>query len=681
MRRQTQKIAIGYTSITPLNAGIGECDFSFVPGAASESSYGPNTRVRIEIGMGNDIAEVEQAVAAADIRVLLLAMFQLTGDEHWLSYSLKRDVKLIADEDAGLSSDDQHRIRAAALKLFSTVLDRKPAIADPGNALMQRMMSACLGEEVPPEYAPLMREELGFTSRDIGWTAKPVRIDSLPVLIVGAGVSGIALGARLGRLGLPYVIVERNADVGGVWHENRYPGAGVDTPNHSYSYSFGSTYPWSRYFSTRDEIYDYLQRSADEFGVRPHIHFGTAVRSARWDEAAQHWSVEVTGPDGDTTMQARALVSAIGQFGVPVVPSIAGAESYGGPAFHSANWPEGLDVSGKRVAIIGTGASAMQIVPTIIDRAASVTVFQRTPQWARPVARYHESIGAAQWLLDHVPLYAAWFRFTMWWRYGDGLLGSLRRDPDWPHPERAINRRNDRHREEMLAHISSELGSREDLIAKCTPDYPPYAKRILLDNGWYQAILKPQAELVGDPISAIMPDGVRTADGIERSADLIIYATGFEVTAMASRLNVIGTGGINLADAWEGDDPKAYLGITVPGFPNLFMMGGPNTGLGHGGSTIFQAESQARYISGMLVRMLESNVAAVDVKPEALQRFVAEVDRRHSQLIWSHPGVSTYYRNKRGRVVTVMPFRLVDYWRMTRDPDLGAYNVIAASTI
>lgn len=616
---------------------------------------------------------LEAAIAAADLRVLLMVLFQLTGDEKWLSFSPKRDVKLIADEDAGLSPGEQIEIRRAACSLLAEDVARAPVIADPGNELMRRMMSICLGESVPPEYAPLMREELGFVARDVKWRSSPIAVPGVYVLIVGAGVSGIALGARLERLGVPYMIVERHDDVGGVWLENRYPGAGVDTPNHSYSYSFGSAYPWTRYFSPRDEIYDYLRRCADEFRIRPKIRFNCEVVGARWDVADKIWRVTLREREGLTEFAVPILVSAIGQFGLPAKPTFRGIERFSGPVFHSAEWPRGLDLTGKRLALIGTGASAMQIVPTVINQVARVAVYQRTPQWVRPIARYDETIGPAKWLLDRVPLYAAWFRFTIWWRYGDGLLPALRKDPTWPHPERSLNRRNERFRLEMLEHIKAQLGQRSELIEKCTPSYPPFGKRILLDNGWYKAIGRPNAELVTEKIAEIAPDGVRTEDGVLRPADVIVYATGFKVAAMAARLNIRGRDGRDLASVWAGDDPRAYLGVTVPAFPNLFMMQGPNTGLGHGGSAIFQAESQARYISGMLVRMIEDGIAAVEPRPEALDRFIDMVDSAHEQLIWTHPGVSTYYRNQRGRVISVMPFRLVDYWAMTREPDLANY--------
>lgn len=618
--------------------------------------------------------DLDAALVEADLRVLLMVLVHLTGDPAWMAppFRPKRDVKLIADEEAGLDSAAVAEIRAAAAQVLD-VPEPVPAIDDPGDALMVTMMRACLGERVPPEYAPMMREEMGFRPRQVTWSAgaPPAAIQGRdPVVIVGAGASGIALGANLERLGLPYLIIEAALAPGGTWHQNRYPGCGVDTPNHAYSFSFARPYPWSRYFALRDELHDYLMGAADEAGIIPKIRFETRVTGAVWDEAAMRWRVSVTGPEGSETLVAPALVSAVGQLSLPSVPRFPGDQDFSGPLFHSAHWPDDLAIDGKRVAVIGTGASAMQIVPAIADRTRSLTVFQRSPQWVRPIPRYNQPISPGQqWLLQHVPYYAAWFRFTMAWRYGDGLLPFLRKDPDWPHPERSLNRVNERHRVEMAEFIRSELAGRQDLVAKCMPDYPPYGKRILLDNGWYRTLRKPGVRLVGEAIERIAPGGLVTADGEHHPADVIVLATGFKVGQMAARLNLAGRGGRSLAEQWAGDDPRAYLGITVPGFPNLFCMQGPNTGLAHGGSAIFQSECQARYIAGCLVAMAERGIAAIEVKQQIHDDYVRRVDAEHEKLVWTHPGMRTYYRNARGRVFSVSPWRLVDYWAMTQAPN------------
>ena len=626
-------------------------------------------------------ADLARAIAEADLRVLLMVLVHLTGDRRWLAppFTPRRDVRLIPDPGAGLSDAAQDEIRAAALALLADGVPR-PMISDPGDEMLREMMSVGLGEPVAPEYSPMIREEMGLLDRSVRWSA-PVpaeRLDARHVLIVGGGVSGIALGAALGRLGFPYTIVEAKDDLGGAWHVNRYPGCGVDTPNHSYSFSFGKRPRWSRYFSQRAEIHDYLRSVAREHDVERHIRYGTRLVGARWDEAARRWTATVETAEGRREIEASVLVSAIGQLDDPHLARFPGDETFRGRIFHSSAWPEDLDVSGRRVAVIGTGATAMQLVPSIADRVAKLDVYQRTAQWARPIAGYSGLIGeGTQWLLDHVPFYAEWFRFNMFWRYGDGLLPLLRRDPAWPHADRAVNKTNDRHRQEMADFIRAELGDRTDLVVKCVPDFPPYGKRILLDNGWYRTLLKPNVELVTDGIARFTADGIVTADGVERPVDVAVVCSGFRITEMAGRLGIVGRGGRRLSDAWAEENPSAHLGITVPGFPNFFCMLGPNTGPAHGGSAIFQAECQTRYITACLAGMVENGWSAIEVTEAAHDAWVAKVDAAHAELIWTHPKVNTYYRNPRGRVVSAMPWRFVDYWSMTHDPDWSEYEAIA----
>ena len=621
----------------------------------------------------------ESAVAEADLRVLLMVLYQFTGSEQWLQspYLPRRDVQLIADEDAGFDQATQAEIRAAAVELLSGP-GQSPAIESPDETQLLRMMRACLGERVDPEYAPMMREQMGFTSlsENIPAVKPAAQQKDLPVLIVGAGVSGIVLGMLLLERGITFRIIEKNADVGGTWLENTYPGCGVDTPNHAYSFSFGPRYPWSSYFSPREEIQEYLENTASALDLYPHIQFDASVVGADWDEAGSRWRVKVECAGGIEEIEAWTLVSAVGQLNLPSLPDIDGMENYTGKLFHSIHWPDELELAGKRVAIIGTGASAMQIVPTIADDVAQLTIYQRSPQWARPIPRYHDHLSDnAQWLLQHVPFYAPWFRFAMLWRYGDGLLPYLRKDPEWPHAERSLNRVNERHRVEMVKHIEHSLAGRRDLIARCTPDYPPYGKRILLDNGWYQALLKNNVELLSDGIDHLDEHGIVTVDGQRRDVDVVILATGFQVGKMAARLNITGREGLKLEELWANDNPSAYLGITVAGFPNLFCMLGPNTGLGHGGSAIFQSECQARYIASSLVRLLNDGASSMEVKAGVQEDFVARVDAEHEQMVWTHPGVSTYYRNSLGRVFSLMPWRLVDYWHMTRSVESDDYQL------
>ncbi|MCX6522609.1 MAG: NAD(P)/FAD-dependent oxidoreductase [Actinobacteria bacterium] len=622
---------------------------------------------------------LDEILAKADLRLVLMCLVHLTGDLAWLEPPFRptRDVRLVPDPRAGLPDEVQDRIRTAVRRLLQ---DGVPdaAIVDPGDELMQRMMSVCLGEEVPAEYAPMMRGELGLVATDPA-PSTPLDADHEPhVLVVGAGISGIAMGAALGRVGVGYTIVEQREEVGGTWWDNRYPGCGVDTPNHAYSYSHsygsGEPFAWSRYFSKRDEIEQYLQRCADEFEVRPNVRFGTEVCGASWDEAAQQWHVSVRDDRGEHTLVADVLVSAIGLLHVPRMPQVPGMESFEGLIVHPSRWPDDLDLRGKRVAVVGTGATAMQLVPTIADEVAALTVYQRSPQWARDIGGYRDTIPTAdQWLFEHLPFYARWFRFAMFWRYGDGLLVTLRKDPDWPYPERSMNRRNERHRVEMAEFIERELAGRPDLLEQCLPDYPPYGKRILIDNGWFRTLTRPHVELVTDAIDHLDAGAVVTADGTRREADVVVFATGFHVMEMAARLGLRGRDGIDLADVWADENASAHLGITVPGFPNLFCMGGPNTGLGHGGSGMFVAECQTRYIVDAVEQMRRRGLRSLEVRREVHDEYVARVDAEHEQLIWTHPGMTNWYRNRAGRIVAIMPWRLVDYWQMTREVRLDDF--------
>ena len=626
--------------------------------------------------------DLGSAIAEADIRCLLMVLVHMTGDERWLEppYLPKRDIRLIPDPEAGVPREIQDEIRATAVTLFAGGTP-KPVIADPGEELLLKMMRACLGEDVAPEYAPLMREEMGFVSREARWTKRPSEetLAEQHVLIVGAGVCAIALAVALGHLGIPYTIVEKNAELGGTWWINRYPGCGVDTPNHSYSYSFGSGNAWTRYFCQREELLGYLLKVADEYGIRKHLRVNTELTSSRWDEDKRRWISTLKTSSGEETFESTALVSAIGQLNDPSRAHFKGEESFKGATLHSALWSEDINIDGKHVAVIGTGATSMQLVPTIAGRVASVTVYQRNAQWARPVKGYADPITeGARWLLAHLPFYVQWYRFNMFWRYGDGLLPFLRKDPAWPHPERAVNKGNDRHRQELTDFILSELKDRPDLIAKCVPTYPPYGKRILLDNNWFKTLTLDNVELVTEAIDHFDQNGIVTADGKHRPTDIIVVATGFKVTEMAARLNIRGRDGKNLREAWANDNPTAFLGLTVPDFPNFFCMLGPNSGPAHGGSVIFQSECQSRYISACLADMIEHGVAAIDVRPEVLDDYVRKVDAEHEAMIWTHPGMSTYYRNSSGRVFSAMPWRFVDYWRMTHDPDMRQYRLTKA---
>ena len=626
------------------------------------------------------LERLEHSIESADLRVLVVTLYQTTGDRKWLEprFAPKLDRKIIADNDAGFPDEVQEEIKAAAVELLGEA--HEPAIPDPTDEQMTQMMSWCMGEPIEPEYAPMFAEQVGYRSGDKQWSAgRPQSMPEHPVVIVGAGMSGIALGAKLVQLGIPFVVLEKYPDVGGTWFENAYPGCAVDTPNHAYSYSFGQRYPWSQYFSPRDEIHDYMVKCSTEFGVREHIRFGCTVTSASWDDEGQMWRIcYETDDNAKVELKAFALVSAIGIFSKASTKQFPGEETFQGQIFHSVRWPKDLDMTDKRVAVIGTGASSMQIVSSIAPVVKHLAVYQRSAQWIRRIDRFHDQLGEEQqFLLDEFPIYQAWFRFSMFWRYCDGLLPTLRKDPNWPHPERSLNKMNDRHRQQMTRYIESELGdSCEELFEKCLPTYPPYGKRILLDHDWYATLCRDNVELIAEAVERISESGVVAADGTSQDFDIIIKCLGFEPVGSTARLNLRGSSGQSLSDAWDGDNPTAYVGITVPDFPNMFIMLGPNCAVGHGGSAIFLAECNVRYITDALIKMIEEGIASVSVRQEVHDDFVDMVDAEHAQLVWTHPGMTTYYRNARGRVYFVMPFRNVDYFMMTKNFNLDDYLLV-----
>lgn len=630
-------------------------------------------------------AWLADAIELANIPILLPVLVQLTGDERWLAapYLPDRNRGLDDNPSGGLPQEIQAEIRAAALHAILAWRAGAPvALPQPQPELMVRMLSVVMGEEIPPEYGPMLADEAVIATDPR--IEEPVTVPpGFRVLIVGAGVSGLTMGLKLGQMGIPYTIVEKNAEVGGTWYENRYPGAGVDTPSALYSFSFSQDHQWSKFFALRDELYGYLKETFERTGVLSAVQLQTEVTSATYDEAEQSWAVTARGPDGATEeLTANVLITAVGALNRPKWPAIDGLDRFAGPVIHTAQWPDDLDLTGKRVGVIGNGASSMQLVPAIAERTRSVTVFQRSPQWAAPFELLGVEIAEPlRWLIATVPLYRVWYRLRAGWTFNDRIHSTLQKDPGWEHPERAVNAVNDAHRRFFTRYLERELDGRPDLVAKALPDYPPYGKRILLDNGWFRSLTRDDVFLVTDRISEITEDGVITEDGTTHELDVLVCATGFQATRFLTPMDIRGRSGAGLRETWQDEDARAYLGMTVPDYPNLLILYGPNAQGGHGGSLIGTAEMQTHYLASMLRQMLERGIGAIEARQELHDEYSRRVDAAHEQMIWTHPGMDTYYRNSRGRVVVNTPWRVVDYWQMTRDANLAEYVVEPARAL
>jgi 4-hydroxyacetophenone monooxygenase len=626
-------------------------------------------------------AERDAALEEASIPALLMCLAQITGDDTWLEepFRPKRDISIFADPSGGLPEEIQQIVRAnmaAVLDELASGTRELPALPD--EARFTEMMNVCVGERVPAEYAGIALEEMGFRARALDWQAPAAAVDEgFKVLVVGAGFSGICAGYHLIKMGIPFEILERNADVGGVWLENTYPEAGVDTPNHFYSFSFAPNLDWTSNYSKRKEVWDYQRQVFNDIGLAKHTQFQVEVVGMRWDDDSSRWQVTTRDASGRETVRwANAVITAAGNLNRPKIAAVPGLDAFPGETWHSAQWRHDVSLEGKEVAVIGTGASSMQFLRSVAATAKKVTIFQRSAQWARPPQDYHgDTSEGTRWLLKNVPFYYAWYRFGLVWRFGDGLLPTVRRDPLWPHQDRSVNSRNDRQRVQLTDYLLKELEGRPDLVEKCLPDYPPYGKRILIDNGWYQALRRPNVDLVTEAVDHIDGDELVTPQGSRHRADVILMGTGFEPGKMLWSIDIHGRSGRSLKQVWGEDDPRAYLGMTVPDFPNLFVLSGPNTALAHGGSVLLVTECQMRYVTSMIREMLESQISDVEVRRDVHDEFNRRVDAEHAELVWTHPGMNNWYRNKAGRVFAPMPWRLVDYWKMTREPKLSDFHV------
>jgi cation diffusion facilitator CzcD-associated flavoprotein CzcO len=478
------------------------------------------------------------------------------------------------------------------------------------------------------------------------------------IVIVGAGFAGVGLGVRLRQAGIEdFVILERHERLGGTWFEHTYPGCQCDIPTHLYSYSFARNPNWSRLYPLQREILEYIQEVADRYEVSPHIRFQCEMERSQWDEKEGVWSLRTS--DGELTCDV--LVSAIGATAEPADPDIPGWNSFAGTRFHSARWDHDHELSGERVAVIGTGCAAAQFVPEIQPKVAELTVFQRTPAWVmphmdRPVSpaerRLYRLVPAAQDVQRN-------FYFAMYEAIGVGFRGRT----ELIEPLERAGR----------AHLRRQVRDPE-LRKKLAPRYRFGCKRPILSNDFYPALTRPNVELVTDPIAGVDERSITTADGTRHQLDTIITATGYRYNRSLLVQRVTGADGHNLGEVWDRS-PRAYLGTTVPGFPNMFILLGPNAiGIN---SVIFTLESQIQYVMSALETMERMGVRRVEVRPEALAHYVAEVDRRSKGSVWTDGGCTAYYLDHNGRNYALYPGFAAEFRRRTRRFDPKPYRVAA----
>lgn len=626
----------------------------------------------VEAVLDDDLADM--AIEEADPNILRLALMHATGDES-LAEMRTELVQSGLFPTQTLGEEHHAEVRAKAHAFFKS--GAAPAAAD--QERVRALMSVANGAELTDEEFRFGYEELALEEfpRDIHWKSKPHQsvLDKLHVTIIGAGFSGIAMAVQLGRLGIPYTVLERQTGVGGVWLTNRYPGARVDIPSFNYQFKFEKNYPWKSLFPLRQETLDYLTHVAAKQDVISHCKFETQVERATWIEQDGQWELTVTDGSGlQQTSRTNFIVCATGLFSTPLEAEFEGKDEFRGRILHTTNWDYSYKHQGKKVAIIGNGSSGAQLAPSIVDDVESLTVFQRTPHWVMPLPGYLDSWSKeAQWLFDNIPYYWNWFSYSSFLAILN--LEKLQEyDPSWQEAGGSINEQNDNMRSMLMEHIESQLGDRPDLKQRVIPKVAPLGRRFVIDMGWYDTLKRDDVELVTEGISRFDENGIITADGESRPFDLVVLATGFQVSKYFFPIKFVGRESTTLEELWEKDGARAFLSMTFPGMPNMFAMYGPSGQARTGGFPMW-TEIWTRYILEGIVGLVESGQSSMEVRRDAFDTYNESVDEADKKVLWQREGKGSYYLNEFGRNELNCPFGVQDAFLAMETFNFADYHV------
>jgi 4-hydroxyacetophenone monooxygenase len=620
---------------------------------------------------------IADAMEYANPMTLRGLLYQLTGDEDMARVRLRtvdvrdREMQAVADPA------DVAMIRSKAAQLLRELRDAGPGDVEVGpRERLHRSLELAVGVEIPPCDLPLWVEQLAVDpwARGLDWRSEPPedRLQDFLVVVIGAGMGGLNAAVQLQHAGIPFTVLEKNSEVGGTWYENRYPGARVDSPSRNYSHIFGVGYTFPYPFSPQAENEKYFNWVADTFDLRKHIEFHTEVISIVWDDQAKVWEVTADHPDGRRVWRASVVISAVGFLARPNVAEIEGVGEFVGPVFHTARWPKDLDLTGQKVAVIGSGCTGYQMVPELCKVTEHTYLFQRTPNWVFDVPGYLAPFPPqVTWLDRNFPFFSNFYRFTTCWvSHPEQATERFRADPDYE-DEHAVSVTNKRIRDHRLEFMRAKFADRPDLIERMLPIAPPMSGRPVLvdaDYSIYDALLRDDVTLVDDPIRRVTTDGIETESGAVHRVDAIVLATGFKANDFLWPMEIRGRNGAGTEELWAKDGPRAYLGTMLPGFPNLFILYGPNTNQVGGLQIVDMEEMVTRFALHCIRELLTTSKRAVDVTMDAYWRYNAVVDQAESTRTYLDPRAHNYYRNEHGRSATNGPLDTRLMWHWLRQP-------------
>lgn len=613
-----------------------------------------------------DTDYIRRAVEYSDLAALRIAIFQATGDE-----AIGRLGPV-----ATLDDDDKARLKERCVELITNDLSSW-TLRTPSDAEINSMLDMVLGKATSPGDFELRKMVLSFEDFPgfAEWSSPEVEApEGFHVAIIGGGFNGIATGVQLAQLGIDFDVYERRDELGGTWSINRYPDIRVDTLSASYEFSFEKEYPWTEYFARGPEVKGYLHHIAKKFGVMENVRFGHDLVEARFNDDTKLWHVTFRLGDGSTVSRdVNAIVSAAGLFANPNLPSFPGIEDFGGIVIHPTQWPEGIDLSDKSVAVIGNGSTGVQLLGRVAEMSKHVTVFQRTPQWISPRDRYGKHVEPEiTWLTSAVPGYWNWCRITSIMHLFDFDKDFLIRDEEYEKTGGQITAKSDFVRNMLLDYIKTETGGRQDLIDKLIPDYAPMVRRPIVDNGWYRALTRDNVDLVTEDIVRFTDTGIETADGVHHDLDVVVSATGFDIVKYLWPAEYFGRNGVNLHEKWEEESPMAYVGMMVPGFPNLFTLYGPNSQPVSGGVALpAWYQMWAGFVARCLIGIIEQGKQTVEVTDEAFREYNERLVEESQKLIMvtEEASAKKNYYVQNGRMQVNAPWETHDYYRMTSYPD------------